>query len=126
MFRKALEEGIRFAADGRADHAIRVLDAALRLAVEGGEKNWASLIARNLAVICEHENQLDRAIDCLRSVVDRVPDDRRILFQLGTLYERAGKPEEAAAAFRASLQLSKENQDGDLLELLDARGYRPT
>jgi tetratricopeptide (TPR) repeat protein len=121
-FRKTLTEALEQAKGGRVDSALENLDFAFRVAIHAGSEKWASLLGRNLAILCEHAGDRRRAAGYLEQVVTTFPADRRSLYQLD-LFRHLGDVSKANASFRESLRLAVLEKDNDLLESLALEGY---
>ena len=72
-----------------------------------GQQHWQRAIEldpnhvpghRALAWLYEQQDRIDRAVDLLRALVDRVPDDLALLLDLGELCERSERFDEAERA----------------------------
>lgn len=59
---------------------------------------------RALAWLYEQQDRIDRAVDLLKALADRVPDDLALLLDLGELCERAGRIDEAQWAYQKALE----------------------
>lgn len=66
--------------------------------------------ARHLASIAAEKKRWEVAESWFEKVLERVPDDSDVWFNLGFVREHAGKPEAAIAAFSEAVRL-KPNQD---------------
>lgn len=73
--------------------------------------NEALIQAHRAAVILAGEMQYPAAIDRLRDIARAHADLPVVQYQLGTLLARAGRPEDAAVAFRAAAKLNPDVSD---------------
>jgi len=121
--RQSLQDGMALAAKGATSEAIALLDAAFTEAIDTGDTMWISLIARNLAIICEHEGNLLQAIRYLRKVLEQLPLDRLSIYDLAELLGKVGDDLGSRAAFREILRLARQENDHELLEMLRIRGF---
>jgi len=121
--REALQRGLAMASRGEVRDAVSVLDEALLEAVGTGDPVWISLIGRNLALLCERDKQLPRAVNYIKDILNKVPTDRRSLYELGVLLEQLGDLDGSVLAFTQSLDLSLLANDQDLLNLLATKGF---
>lgn len=84
-------------ADGRADRAVVVMRDAV---AAHGEQIEAHLTLADVLNEANREAEAHRVLD---ETAARFPDDTRVAFQRGALFERRGKYAEAEAAFRKVL-----------------------
>ncbi len=91
-----------YAKDGQAKEADRIVKAFLKDR-PGDEKRDALLLVADMR---ERLGQHDEALDLLEQARAKDPSDDGVWFMTGSVYERAGRLEDAEAAFKKAIALN--------------------
>jgi tetratricopeptide (TPR) repeat protein len=97
--------GLALIAMDRVEESRRTLEQALAI---GPVQPMA---AKVLAAIYFSRSEADRGLDLLHLAARVDPDDFRPWFAMGEIYQRLGKPTEAAEAYASALQRRPEDRD---------------
>lgn len=120
IHRQHLQSGLQLVNEGKPAEALAKLQDAFAGALVDRESRWISMIGRNLALLYEKSGQVAKAVECLETVVQQVPDDALAIHALGETYLLAGDRQKAEGAFEECRRIAERDCNLDLLELLDA------
>lgn len=119
IHRQRFQSGLQLVNEGKRAESLAKLQEAFAHALADREPRWISMIGRNLALLYEKSGQLEKAIECLQTVVQQIPDDAIALHALGETYLLTGDQPKAERAFDACRRIAEREGNLHLLELLD-------
>lgn len=94
-YRTALENGLALARAGDLDAAAAVLAPVVADAYRDGERLWASLLTRNVALFLESAGHAEQAAEYCRRFLDVFGDDAAVLYALARTRSQLGDSEGA-------------------------------
>ena len=95
--------------------ALDLLEAGLQKARKGDDRRGACSLARNAGILCTELGDLLGACKYYEEALNNDAEDAYLHFASGDILVKLGRRGEARLAFTRSLELAKEQADGDMV-----------
>lgn len=119
-YRHALELGLAEVRDGRLAEALAYLQPSLAQAIKARNREWASLLARNVSIVFEQLGDDRAGLRVLQDLDSHQLATARDIYAIAETAQRIGDPVMAQQYLQECLRRGAEEGDDDLNEL--ARG----
>jgi hypothetical protein len=120
-----LQESLSLASQGHPDEAVASLVVGVRDALRAEDHAWTAQLAKNAALIYAQMRNLAAAAKYYGIALRASAADPSLHLAIADIYQQMGQRPKAARHLKICHSLAVKANDAEILEILEARGYRP-